>query len=147
LPRPVKGKQHRFAKGHKFFPVKPKPPVSKEPEVVAKGQSAKFRNDLFWIYKNLGGKEELVKLIKGSKNENIAPDKGLLKDLLKLLLALYTKELDAETKKEMAKGAAVGNGKNFIFFMDGLGRKESSDTQTIPEQILSMMTEGQTPDA
>jgi len=46
-------------------------------------------------------------------------DKALLKDVLKLLLSLYSKEMETEARKELARGDSKGV-KNFILIMDGL---------------------------
>lgn len=140
----------RFKKGHPKFPPKdplgnPIPPAPRVKSGISRGNtdSAKFRNDLFWVYKQIGGRDQLKRLIAGGKDEagnDIPADRAMLKEMLKLLLSLYSKELDAQIKREQAGGG--DDKRSFIFIMDGLGNGKvaGANIESLPKKLLDMLT-------
>jgi hypothetical protein len=159
--RDGRGSGGRFAKGHKtphpanfkkghphYGPKHPKPksdPLPKLPKpsrakTSPNTDSSKFRNDLFWVYKQIGGRDQLRRLIAGDQDTETPPDRTMLKEMLKLLISLYSKELDAQIKREQA--GAGDNRQAFIFIMDGLGsgKVAGANIESLPEQMLKMLT-------
>jgi hypothetical protein len=137
-----------FQKGHPGYKGKKKdiPPDQKaptEPKNQGGVLATRFRNDLFWIYETVGGKKALKDMVMTQDGDKKVFDKVLLKDILKLLLTLYSKELDAQIKREAMNGGDTA-GKNFIFIMDGLGRGKvmgGAEQSQLPQKILDMMTD------
>ena len=71
------------------------------------------------------------------------------KHFIKSLILVYGKELDIKLKQLSVKGVGEGGGKNFIFIMDGLDKKNGkvvagADKASIPLQFLNQIlnTEG-----
>ncbi len=115
-----------------------------------KDRAAMFRDDLFWVYREWGGKEKVLALIEDKKGEKANKDKqDMQKHFIKSLILVYGKELDIKLKQLSIKGSGgEGGGKNFIFIMDGLDKKNgkvvAGSEASIPMQFLNQIlnTEG-----
>lgn len=115
-----------------------------------KDKAAMFRDDLFWVYKEWGGKEKVLALIEDKKGEKSDKDKKeMQKHFIKSLILVYGKELDIKLKQLSVKGpGGEGGGKNFIFIMDGLDKKSGKvvvgNEANLPMQFLNQIlnTEG-----
>jgi hypothetical protein len=89
-----------------------------------------FKKDLLYVYKKWGGKQKML--------EEIRDDKDLRKTFLKTLLQLHIKDMELELKR---KGVTPdGQGKNFIFFMDGLQKGDKVGLSDAAK-LLNQMTD------
>lgn len=114
-----------------------------------KDKAAMFRDDLFWVYKEWGGRDKVLALIEDKKGEKPNKDKiDMQKHFIKSLILVYGKELDIKLKQLSVKSVGEGGGKNFIFIMDGLDKKSGNivtgNATSLPMQFLSQIlnTEG-----